>query len=74
VDDQILPGGGEIVEQDDVQALATRIRAWVADCHALERRRSPARARAEEMFDIRRTSEQLWNEYLTLIRQTDSSR
>ena len=31
VDDQILPGGGEIVAQDDIASLSTQLSAWVAD-------------------------------------------
>ena len=68
VDDQILPEGGEIVAQDDVAALAASLRAWIADRDLLARRRAPARHRAEKMFDIRKTSEQLWGEYQSLIR------
>jgi glycosyltransferase involved in cell wall biosynthesis len=67
VDDQILPEGGEIVAQDDIAALAASLRTWIADRDLLARRRAPARQRAEKMFDIRKTSEQLWSEYQSLV-------
>jgi glycosyltransferase involved in cell wall biosynthesis len=70
VDDQVLPGGGEIVEQDDVVQLAARIRTWAADRDALAARRASARARAEEMFDIRTLAGDLWREYESLIGHT----
>src|SRR6185503_13307771 len=62
VDDQILPGGGEIVAQDDIEQLASRLRDWIKDPRALAARRGPARSRAELMFDIRVLSDQLWRE------------
>jgi glycosyltransferase involved in cell wall biosynthesis len=67
VDDQILPGGGEIVAQDDIPALAERLQAWLGDRDGLAARRAGARARAEEMFDIRVLAMQLWQEYQALI-------
>ena len=63
VDDQILPGGGEIVPQDDVAALTASLTAWCADGAALSARRPGARARAELMFDIRTLAGELWKEY-----------
>lgn len=70
VDDQILPNGGEIVAQDDTCALADRLAAWCADPAALKGRRTGARARAEEVFDIRVLADQLWQEYRTLVQST----
>jgi glycosyltransferase involved in cell wall biosynthesis len=63
VDDQVLPQGGEIVAQDDVTALSTRLHAWLGDSMRLSERRELARARAEDCFDIGRLSDQLWREY-----------
>lgn len=67
VDDQILPEGGEIVEQDNIPELATRLGSWLANGDELASRRPGARRRAEQMFDIRARSEQLWQEYQELI-------
>lgn len=67
VDDQILPGGGEIVPQDDIESLAATLRNWVQDPEQLAQRRISARARAEEMFDIRKLSDQLWEEYCQVM-------
>ena len=69
VDDQILPGGGEIVEQDNVAELANRLAAWIGDPDAIAARRPDARARAERMFDIRTLSQQLWDEYQEVVRE-----
>jgi glycosyltransferase involved in cell wall biosynthesis len=66
VDDQILPGGGEIVRQDDVAALADRLQAWLHDSEGLPARRTRARSRSETMFDIRALADQLWSEYRAL--------
>ena len=66
VDDQILPEGGEIVPQDDVQQLAERLATWAADRPRLTGRRTLARHRGETMFDIRVLAGQLWDEYQTL--------
>jgi glycosyltransferase involved in cell wall biosynthesis len=73
VDDQILPGGGEIVEQDNVQELGERLRQWIGNVDSLRARRRPARARAEKMFDIRQTSDQLWHEYLSVTRKGEAT-
>lgn len=68
VDDQILPGGGEIVPQDDIVALATRLRAWTSD-GILGRRRANARKRAEDVFDIRKLALELWREYESVVQR-----
>jgi glycosyltransferase involved in cell wall biosynthesis len=67
VDDQILPDGGEIVAQNDIGALADRLHVWTADRDHLTARRRFARARAEEMFDIRKQASQLWKHYEGLV-------
>jgi glycosyltransferase involved in cell wall biosynthesis len=63
VDGQILPDGGEVVEQDNIQQLTTVLKRWLADSNTLAARRSGARHTAEAYFDIRRLSQQLWDEY-----------
>lgn len=67
VDEQIVPHGGEIVPQDDVDALAERLCGWLSDREALSARRIGARRQAEEQFDIRDISEQLWREYMEVL-------
>jgi glycosyltransferase involved in cell wall biosynthesis len=66
VDGQILPDGGAIVRQDDVDQLTDTLRQWLADPAELLRRRSGARATAEQRFDIRKLSRQLWTAYQSL--------
>ena len=63
VDEQVLPQGGEMVPQDDVDRLTTSLRRWVADWDGLSARRSGARQRVQESYDIAALSEQLWREY-----------
>jgi glycosyltransferase involved in cell wall biosynthesis len=63
VDGQILPDGGEVVEQDNIQELTAALQRWLSDPVALATRRDGARQTAEAHFDIRRLSQQLWNEY-----------
>jgi glycosyltransferase involved in cell wall biosynthesis len=65
--EQVLPGGGEIVAQDDVGALADALARWLADPVRLAEGRSGARRRAEEAYDIRKLSGQLWDEYQTVL-------
>jgi glycosyltransferase involved in cell wall biosynthesis len=66
VDEQILPSGGEIVEQDDVEALVGAMEAWVTAPDRLEQARAGARHRAGT-FDIRALAEQLWGEYGSVL-------
>jgi len=66
VDEQVLPQGGEIVPQDDVDRLTTSLRQWVANSDALFARRSGARQRVQESYDIAALSEHLWREYEAL--------
>jgi len=63
VDGQILPDGGEVVQQDNIEQLTTVLQRWLADPAALAARRHGARQTAEAYFDIRRLSRQLWDEY-----------
>jgi len=67
VDDQILPNGGEIVPQDNVADLARALQGWLAESDRLEKRRAMARQQAEDRFDIRKLSDQLWDEYTQLL-------
>lgn len=67
VDDQILPGGGEIVPQDDVGELAGALTRWISNQDELSSRRIAARKRAEDAFDIRKLSYQLWDEYCEVL-------
>jgi glycosyltransferase involved in cell wall biosynthesis len=74
VDEQILPDGGEIVEQDDEVALAGALARWTSDPQRLERSRAGARRQAEALFDIRRLSDELWSHYGDLVRDGDTGR
>lgn len=69
VDGQILPDGGEIVPQDDIGALGGALHAWLSDREGLSARRTGARRTAEERFDARELSLQLWREYEELLRR-----
>ena len=70
VDGQILPGGGEIVPQDDVGALTAAVNRWISDNACIENGRRGARTRVEEAFDIRKLSNQLWDEYTAVLQGT----
>jgi glycosyltransferase involved in cell wall biosynthesis len=67
VDGQVLPGGGEIVAQDQIGPLATALKQWLGDPQKIAAGRRGARHRVEEAFDIRRISNELWTEYLSLV-------
>ncbi len=69
VDEQVLPGGGEIVAQDRVDELSAAIERWLGDRINLSASRAGARRRCESSFDIRDLADLLWNEYLDLISQ-----
>lgn len=66
VDGQILPHGGEIVPQDDIEELTAVIRRWVQDRDWLASRRTAARRQVQQ-FDIKTLSSQLWDEYEELL-------
>jgi glycosyltransferase involved in cell wall biosynthesis len=66
VGEVILPGGGEIVAQNDLPGLTNSLRRWTADRAVLHTARAQARRRAE-YFDIGRISEDLWREYRQLV-------
>jgi hypothetical protein len=63
VDGQILPDGGEIVEQDNVAELIGVLRRWLSNPGSLGSRRLARVAPRPERFDIRELSSQLWHEY-----------
>jgi glycosyltransferase involved in cell wall biosynthesis len=67
VDGQILPDGGEIIEQDNVGLLTAALNRWLADPHLLTERRGGARRTAEDRFDIRKLSLQLLSEYEAVL-------
>lgn len=67
VDGQVLPNGGEIVEQDNVEELAATLKRWLARPEQLRHSRVGVRKMAEEKFDIRRLSMQLWSEYESVL-------
>jgi len=62
----VLPSGGEIVAQNDVNALAASIETWVTTPQRLEHARLGARQRAER-FDIDTLADQLWHEYESVL-------
>jgi glycosyltransferase involved in cell wall biosynthesis len=66
VDGQILPNGGEVVEQDNVADLTAVLKRWLANPRELAARREGARQTAEAYFDIRTLSGQLWDEYQSI--------
>jgi glycosyltransferase involved in cell wall biosynthesis len=67
VDGQILPNGGEVVEQDNVHDLTAVLRRWLGNPQELAARRDGARKTAEAYFDIRTLSRQLWDEYRSIL-------
>lgn len=67
VDSQVLPGGGEIVEQDNVEQLVVALRSWLEQPDKRAAGRLGARRRIEREFDIRNISEQLWTEYQEVL-------
>jgi L-malate glycosyltransferase len=62
VGEVVLPDGGEILAQDDIERLADALRRWTADPGWLRSRRAAARRQAER-FDLRALSDQLWSSY-----------
>ncbi len=66
VSEVILPSGGEIVVQDDIEELTGAVVRRLSERDQTQTTRSAARHRAE-YFDIGRLSEQLWQEYRSLL-------
>jgi glycosyltransferase involved in cell wall biosynthesis len=73
VNEQVLPGGGAIVGQDDVPALTAELTRWINVPDLRQAARVGARRRAEELFDIHRIADQLWAEYRTVLAETERS-
>jgi glycosyltransferase involved in cell wall biosynthesis len=71
--EQVPPGGGEIVAQDQVAELTAALRRWLADRPRLAAARRPARRRAAEAFDIRHLSAQLWDEYQAVVQAASAA-
>ena len=67
VQEAVLPGGGEIVEQDRIDQLVEALSRWLCDQVKLSAARAKARRRAEEGFDIRAIAMHLWDEYQSVI-------
>jgi glycosyltransferase involved in cell wall biosynthesis len=70
VDEQVLPGGGEITPQDDVSALTSVVDRWISDPAKLADARPHARQQAER-FDIELLSLQLWQEYERVLAEAN---
>ncbi|HEV3236186.1 MAG TPA: glycosyltransferase family 4 protein [Gemmataceae bacterium] len=70
VDGQVLPDGGEIVEQDDTMKLSLALQNWLNDPARMAEGRRGARRRVETDFDIRKLSRQLWSEYQDVLLTT----
>ncbi len=66
VDEVVLPDGGEIVEQDNLDQLTHVIERWIRDPKWLKNQRPLARKQAER-FDLKKLSYQLWDEYQSIL-------
>ena len=69
VDEVVLPHGGEITPQDDIECLKAAINRWIADPTKLAVARTNARRQAER-FDIKYLSQRLWREYEEVLAET----
>jgi len=67
VDEQVLPGGGEIVEQNRVDLLSECLTRWLTDPGRLAAGSHGARQRVEDSYDIRKVSMTLLGEYQDLL-------
>jgi glycosyltransferase involved in cell wall biosynthesis len=65
VGEQVLPDGGQIVPQNDIDALAAAAGRWLSDPARLAAARPLARRQAQR-FEIGGLSRQLWQEYQQL--------
>jgi glycosyltransferase involved in cell wall biosynthesis len=68
VAEALIPGGGEIVEQDNVEALAATLKRWIRNPKMLKLARRSARKRALH-YDYRNISPILWKEYQDILRK-----
>jgi len=67
VDEQILPGGGEIVPQDDSGMLSQALDAWLSNPARVAEAREGARRQAEKLFDIRMLADVLMGHYRAVL-------
>jgi glycosyltransferase involved in cell wall biosynthesis len=67
VDEQVLPGGGAIVGQDDIPALSGELSRWINDPDLRRVASAESRRRAERLFDIHGIASELWAEYQDLM-------
>jgi glycosyltransferase involved in cell wall biosynthesis len=67
VDEQVLPGGGEIVRQDSIEELAQTLQRLIDDPPRLAQLRIGARERATGTFDIDLLAGKIWDEYVSLV-------
>jgi glycosyltransferase involved in cell wall biosynthesis len=65
--DDVLPGGGEIVPQNSVAALAQALRRWLETPALLAAGRIGARQRAEANHDVRDVANRLWSVYQEVL-------
>lgn len=72
VDEQVLPDGGEIVPQDDDEALTEALQRWLGDRERLQAARLGARQQATRLFDIRALAEDLFGQYADLLAERAS--
>lgn len=66
-DEQVLPDGGEIVEQNNAEKLADVIEKWVTDEPLRIKTKELARQRVIDGFNSKTTSYYLWSEYQSLL-------
>jgi glycosyltransferase involved in cell wall biosynthesis len=66
INEIVLPDGGEITSQDDIDQLVETVGKWLSIVERVEDTRSGPRRQAER-FDIGRISDQLWDEYEQLL-------
>jgi glycosyltransferase involved in cell wall biosynthesis len=69
VDEQVLPDGGAIVPQDNIDRLTQELLDWISDPRRRQSGRLGARRQAETLFDIRKIAGQMWEEYQRLAAQ-----
>jgi glycosyltransferase involved in cell wall biosynthesis len=67
---QILPEGGEIVPQDDLNSLRVAIESWLGDSERLALGRLGARKRIRDEFSAPSAARQLWSEYASVLKGT----
>jgi glycosyltransferase involved in cell wall biosynthesis len=70
--EQVLPSGGEIVDQDDSEQLTAAVVRWLKDDGHRAAARRGARQRAMEAFDIRKIADRLWDEYSSVLTERKS--